>query len=211
MIGKDTRLSGLHDRAGPDRGLPVGRHGRAAVGPLPTPAVGILTRSMRADLGVMISASHNPYEDNGIKLFGPDGFKLSDEVEVDDRSAARRAGERPRRAGGARPRHAPRRRGRPLHRGGEGELPARASSRRPQDRGRLRQWRSLQGRADRAVGTGRGGDPDRRVARRLQHQRGCGSTHPDTMCRKVVKHDADIGIALDGDADRVIVADEQGS
>ena len=57
-------------------------------GPIPTPAVGMLTRSMRADLGVMISASHNPYDDNGIKLFGPDGYKLSDEVETQDRGAA---------------------------------------------------------------------------------------------------------------------------
>src|SRR5260221_1570864 len=55
--------------------------GELVLGPLPTPAVGFLTRSMRADLGVMISASHNPYEDNGIKLFGPDGFKLNDEIE----------------------------------------------------------------------------------------------------------------------------------
>ena len=53
------------------------------LGPVPTPAVGFLTRSMRADVGVMISASHNPYEDNGIKLFGPDGFKLSDAVEAE--------------------------------------------------------------------------------------------------------------------------------
>src|SRR5919199_1581592 len=61
LIGKDTRLTG----------------------PMPTPAVGMLTRSMRADLGVMISASHNPYDDNGIKLFGPDGYKLSDDFELE--------------------------------------------------------------------------------------------------------------------------------
>ena len=71
----------LHDRARAGRRLRRRRHGRDLVGPLPTPAIAMLTRSLRADLGVMISASHNPFEDNGIKLFGPDGFKLSDETE----------------------------------------------------------------------------------------------------------------------------------
>src|SRR5690348_8723853 len=81
VIGKDTRLSGyMLEQAMTAGFLSVGME-VLLLGPLPTPAIGFLTRSMRADIGVMISASHNPYEDNGIKLFGPDGFKLSDAVE----------------------------------------------------------------------------------------------------------------------------------
>jgi Phosphoglucomutase/phosphomannomutase, alpha/beta/alpha domain I len=82
VIGKDTRLSGYMIEQALTAGfLSVGVD-VLLLGPLPTPAVGFLTRSMRADVGVMISASHNPYEDNGIKLFGPDGFKLSDAIEM---------------------------------------------------------------------------------------------------------------------------------
>ena len=82
VIGKDTRLSGYMIEQALTAGfLSVGVD-VLLLGPLPTPAVGFLTRSMRADAGVMVSASHNPYEDNGIKLFGPDGFKLSDAVEA---------------------------------------------------------------------------------------------------------------------------------
>jgi phosphoglucosamine mutase len=87
VIGKDTRLSGYMIEPALTAGFIGAGHGRALLGPLPTPAVAMLTRSLRADLGVMISASHNPYEDNGIKLFGPDGFKLSDETERRDRGA----------------------------------------------------------------------------------------------------------------------------
>src|SRR3979411_1587720 len=83
LIGKDTRLSGYMIETALTSGfLSVGMD-VLLTGPIPTPAVGMLTRSMRADLGVMISASHNPFDDNGIKLFGPDGFKLSDEVELE--------------------------------------------------------------------------------------------------------------------------------
>src|SRR3954447_9603577 len=82
LIGKDTRLSGyLIENALTAGFLSVGLD-VFLVGPMPTPAVAMLTRSMRADLGVMISASHNLYEDNGIKLFGPDGYKLSDDIEL---------------------------------------------------------------------------------------------------------------------------------
>ena len=82
VVGKDTRLSGYMIEQALTAGfLSVGMD-VLLLGPLPTPAVGFLTRSMRADVGVMVSASHNPYEDNGIKLFGPDGFKLSDAVEA---------------------------------------------------------------------------------------------------------------------------------
>src|ERR1700736_4033443 len=81
VIGKDTRLSGYMIETAMVAGFTSVGMGVLLTGPIPTPAVGMLTRSMRADLGVMISASHNPYDDNGIKLFGPDGFKLNDDVE----------------------------------------------------------------------------------------------------------------------------------
>ena len=82
VIGKDTRLSGYMIEYALVAGFASVGADVLLLGPVPTPAVAMLTRSMRCDLGVMISASHNPYEDNGIKLFGPDGFKLSDEVEA---------------------------------------------------------------------------------------------------------------------------------
>ena len=81
LIGKDTRLSGYMIETALVAGFTSVGMDVLLTGPIPTPAVGMLARSMRADLGVMISASHNPFDDNGIKLFGPDGFKLSDEVE----------------------------------------------------------------------------------------------------------------------------------
>src|SRR5437773_4342404 len=81
LIGKDTRLSGYMIETALIAGFTSVGMDVFQTGPMPTPAVAMLTRSMRADLGVMISASHNPYDDNGIKLFGPDGFKLSDEIE----------------------------------------------------------------------------------------------------------------------------------
>ena len=83
VIGKDTRLSGYMFESALTAGLTSTGMNVLLLGPVPTPAVGLLTRSMRADLGVMISASHNPAIDNGIKFFGPDGFKLSDEVEAE--------------------------------------------------------------------------------------------------------------------------------
>src|SRR5499433_2747672 len=81
VIGKDTRLSGYMIETALVAGFTSVGMDVLLLGPMPTPAVAMLTRSMRADLGVMISASHNPYDDNGIKLFGPDGYKLNDEVE----------------------------------------------------------------------------------------------------------------------------------
>src|SRR3982075_377951 len=82
VIGKDTRLSGYMIENALVAGFTSVGIDVLLLGPMPTPAVAMLTHSMRADVGVMISASHNPYEDNGIKLFGPDGYKLSDEVEA---------------------------------------------------------------------------------------------------------------------------------
>ena len=81
LIGKDTRLSGYMIENALTAGFTSVGMDVLLTGPIPTPGVAMLTRSMRADLGVMISASHNPYDDNGIKLFGPDGYKLSDEIE----------------------------------------------------------------------------------------------------------------------------------
>src|ERR1700733_2169524 len=83
VIGKDTRLSGYMIEYALVAGFTSVGIDVLLLGPVPTPAVAMLTRSMRCDLGVMISASHNLFEDNGIKLFGPDGFKLSDEIEAD--------------------------------------------------------------------------------------------------------------------------------
>src|SRR6202051_243489 len=83
VIGKDTRLSGYMIEYAMVAGFTSVGIDVLLLGPVPTPAVAVLTRSMRCDLGVMISASHNPFEDNGIKLFGPDGYKLSDEIEAD--------------------------------------------------------------------------------------------------------------------------------
>src|SRR6476659_3920284 len=82
VIGKDTRLSGYMLEPALTAGLITMGMDVVLVGPLPTPAIAMLTRSLRADIGVVISASHNPFADNGIKLFGPDGFKLSDAVEA---------------------------------------------------------------------------------------------------------------------------------
>ncbi len=157
MIGKDTRLSGYMIEPALVAGFIGAGMDVVLVGPLPTPAIAMLTRSLRADLGVMISASHNPFEDNGIKLFGPDGFKLSDETEAEiealmasDLSSA--SSPAPAKLGrAARLEDA----GRPLHRGGEGHLPARPAAGRAEDRRRLRPRRRLPRRADGAVGTRR--------------------------------------------------------
>src|SRR3974390_1463482 len=83
VIGKDTRLSSYMIETALVAGFTSVGMDVLLLGPMPTPAVAMLTRSMRCDLGVMISASHNPFDDNGIKLFGPDGYKLSDEVELE--------------------------------------------------------------------------------------------------------------------------------
>src|SRR5688500_19619728 len=83
VIGKDTRLSGYMIESALQAGFTSVGMDVLLLGPMPTPAVAMLTRSMRCDIGVMISASHNPYDDNGLKLFGPDGIKLSDEVEAE--------------------------------------------------------------------------------------------------------------------------------
>ena len=173
LIGKDTRLSGYMIETALVAGFTSVGMDVLLTGPIPTPGVGMLARSMRADLGVMISASHNPFDDNGIKLFGPDGFKLSDEVEGkiealldSDLSQQLAKSER------SRSRQAHRRRAGPLHRIRQAHAAARARPVRLARGDRLRQRRRLQGGARRAVGTGRRRHRHRRRSRRRQHQQG---------------------------------------
>ena len=164
LIGKDTRRSGYMLETALTAGFTSVGMNVFLVGPVPTPAVGMLARSMRADLGVMISASHNPFEDNGIKFFGPDGFKLSDAAE--EAIEALLEGEPAlRRPGRDRPRHPHRRRARPLHGVRQDHLPARPAARRAEGRGRLRQRRGLPHRARGALGARRRGGPARRRPR----------------------------------------------
>jgi phosphoglucosamine mutase len=211
LIGKDTRLSGYMIEAALVSGFTAVGMDVILVGPMPTPAVAMLTRSLRADLGVMISASHNPFADNGIKLFGPDGYKLSDEVEASIEAIL--AGET----------------NLPL---AQPELVGRAQ-RLEDAHGRYIEFVKntfprglrLDGRKiviDCAHGAAYrvapavlwelgaevvplGVKPDG-----LNINRDCGSTATEGMCGAVVEHRADLGIALDGDADRLILADEAG-
>ncbi|MCZ6638158.1 MAG: phosphoglucosamine mutase, partial [Alphaproteobacteria bacterium] len=211
VIGKDTRLSGYLLEPALTAGFIAVGMDVVLVGPLPTPAVAMLTRSLRADLGVMISASHNPFEDNGIKLFGPDGFKLSDDVE--SRIEAR------------------------METGFEGQLSAPADlgrATRLDDavgryiehvKGCFPRGLRLDGMkivVDCANGAAY------RVAPKVLYELGaevvtlgvspnganinreCGATTPAAMQAAVVAVGADFGLALDGDADRVVVSDENG-
>jgi phosphoglucosamine mutase len=209
VIGKDTRLSGYMLENAMVAGFTSVGMDVVLVGPMPTPAVAMLTRSMRADMGVMISASHNPYADNGIKLFGPDGYKLSDEDEL--AIEAMIDGEVPLAPspGIGRARRVEDARGRYIHA---------AKSTFPEEltldglrvvvdcaNGAAYQvapsalWEL--GAEVIAIGvTPNGKNINDRV----------GSTAPDTLCETVVGAGAHIGIALDGDADRLIVADEAG-
>ena len=209
VIGKDTRLSGYMFEHALTAGLTSTGMNVLLMGPVPTPAVGLMTNSMRADLGVMISASHNPAEDNGIKFFGPDGFKLSDRVEGEiealiaagaDLAPADKIG-RATRIDDARFRYGER---------VKASLPrditldglkvvidcanGAAWSTAPQVLWEL-------GAEVVPVGT----NPDGHNI-----NRDCGSTHPATAAEAVVAHGADVGICLDGDADRVIIIDENG-
>ena len=170
VIGKDTRLSGYMLEPALTAGFVTMGMDVVLVGPLPTPAIAMLTRSLRADIGVVLSASHNPYGDNGIKLFGRDGYKLSDEIEHKIEAALAKGPTPARQPIGARPGQAARRRRRPLHRVRQAELSARPAARRTAHRRRLRPRRRLQGRADGVLGTRRRGVLARRVARRAQHQ-----------------------------------------
>jgi phosphoglucosamine mutase len=209
VIGKDTRLSGYMFENALTAGFTSTGMNVLLLGPVPTPAVGLLTKSMRADVGVMISASHNPHEDNGIKFFGPDGFKLSDEAEEEIEAIF------------------------------EGEVkPAPAASigrAKRIDDGRFRYMErvkatfpsdlTLEGLKvviDCANGAAYRAAPE--VLWELGAEvvplgvtpngrninDGCGSTAPELAAQTVRETGADVGICLDGDADRVIVIDETG-
>jgi len=211
IIGKDTRLSGYMLEPALVAGFTSAGMDVLLVGPLPTPAIAMLTHSMRADLGVMISASHNAFEDNGIKLFGPDGFKLSDETEIaiealmqSDLSGRLAA---PTKLGRAR---------RLEDAAGRYIESAKASFPRGLTLDGLRiVVDCANGAAYRVAPTVLaelgaeviriGVSPDG-----FNINKDCGSTQPSALCRAVLAHSADLGLALDGDADRVILADERG-
>jgi len=210
VIGKDTRLSGYMMENALVAGFTSVGMDVVQVGPMPTPAVALLAKSMRADLGVMISASHNPFYDNGIKLFGPDGFKLSDEDEIrieeliaseielapsEEIGRARRFEDAP---------------GRYIH-AVKASLP---------DHIRLDGLKIVIDCANGAAYkvapsviwelgtkvTAIGVEPN---GKNINLE--CGSTDTRALQAKVIEEGADIGIALDGDADRLIVVDEKGT
>ena len=173
VLGKDTRLSGYMIENAMVAGLTAAGMDVFLLGPIPTPAVAMLARSLRADMGVMISASHNPYYDNGIKLFGPDGYKLSDEIEqnieamidtgVEMALADSEGLGRAKRIDGVHDRYIE---------FAKRTLPQVDVAGRPARRRRLRQWRGLQGGARSPVGARRRSVPDQCRAERLQHQPG---------------------------------------
>ncbi|MES2548822.1 MAG: phosphoglucosamine mutase [Pseudomonadota bacterium] len=209
VIGKDTRLSGYMLENALTAGFCSTGMNVLLPGPVPTPAVGYLTRSMRADVGVMISASHNPHQDNGIKFFGPDGFKLSDAAEAEIEAMV------------------------------EGEIqPAKPENigraKRIEDgRGRYQEFvktsfpnglrlDGLKVVIDCANGAAYRAAPEvlwelgAEVIPVGVHPNGtnindrCGSTHTETAAEAVVAHGAHVGISLDGDADRIMILDEAG-
>jgi phosphoglucosamine mutase len=209
VIGKDTRLSGYMVESALVAGFTSVGMDVVLVGPMPTPAVAMLTTSMRADLGVMISASHNPFEDNGIKLFGPDGYKLSD---ADERAIEKRLESKPALAEPkliGRAKRIDDARGRYVHH---------AKSTFPE---RLR-LDGLKVVLDCANGAAYHVAPEALwelgadvvaigvAPNGLNINDGCGSTRPQALQQKVIDEGADIGLALDGDADRLIVVDEKG-
>ena len=211
VIGKDTRLSGYLFEPALTAGFVSVGMDVILVGPVPTPAVAMLTRSLRADLGVMISASHNPFEDNGIKLFGPDGYKLSDQIEAE--IEARMAGELETRLA------PPAKLGRAQRLDdAEGRYIEFAKNTFP----RQRMLNGLKVVVDCANGGAYEVAPT--VLWELEAEvvpvgvspdgfninKGCGSTDTDYLREQVMAHGADLGIALDGDADRVVLVDEQG-
>ncbi len=209
VIGKDTRLSGYMMESALVAGFTSVGMDVVLLGPMPTPAVAMLTTSMRADLGVMISASHNPFADNGIKLFGPDGYKLSDAAE---NAIEERLEQAPKLAAPAQIGRAKRiddARGRYVHH---------AKSTFP-DRLRLDGLKIV---VDCANGAAYHVAPDALwelgaevipigvSPDGLNINDGCGSTSPQLLQETVVASGAGIGLALDGDADRIIVVDETG-
>jgi len=211
VIGKDTRLSGYMIEPALTAGFIGAGMDVTLVGPLPTPAVAMLTRSLRADLGVMISASHNSYEDNGIKLFGPDGTKLSDQVELEIEALMDRAfGDR------LADSHLLGRASRLEDAAGRYIEVAKASFPRGSRLDGLRiVVDCANGAAYKVAPTvlwelGATVIPVGVTPDGFNINKGCGSTVPAYLCAQVIEHGAHLGIALDGDADRLIVADETG-
>jgi phosphoglucosamine mutase len=211
VIGKDTRLSGYMLEAALMSGFTSVGVDVFLLGPMPTPAVAMLTRSLRADIGVMISASHNKYEDNGIKLFDPDGYKLSDDmeleierlIEADSRTmlaSADRIG-RATRVESAQERYI--------------EFAKRTLPKNLKLTGLRIVIDCANGAAYKVAPEALwelgaevikiGVEPN---GRNINDK--CGSTAPDLLVQKVKEFRADIGIALDGDADRVVIVDEKG-
>ena len=211
VIGKDTRLSGYMIESALVSGFTATGMDVFQFGPLPTPAVAMLTRSLRADLGVMISASHNAYHDNGIKLFGPDGFKLSDEVELEIESLMVNGLE----TGLADPDEIGRAKRIDDSQARYIEFVKATFPKRRTLEGLKIVIDCANGAAYKVAPTALwelgadvvpiGVSPDG-----YNINRDCGSTAPDLLCETVRNEKADIGIALDGDADRVIIVDETG-
>lgn len=211
VIGKDTRISGYMIEYALVAGFTAVGMDVFLLGPMPTPAVAMLTRSLRADVGVMISASHNPYHDNGIKLFGPDGFKLSDETELMIEELMDNYDEsflvepirigRARRINSAHARYI--------------EFAKRTIGKQVVFDGLKVVIDSANGAAYKVAPAALwelgaeiieiGNKPDG-----FNINKDCGSTAPELLQKKVIEEGADIGIALDGDADRIIVVDETG-
>jgi len=211
VIGKDTRLSGYMLESAMLSGFTAMGMDVVLTGPIPTPAIAMMTRSLRADLGVVISASHNHAEDNGVKLFGPDGYKLSDEIEAE--IEARMDGIEKRLP--------------PAHRIGRARRPDDSTGRYVEyAKGAFPRGLSLGGMrvvVDSANGAGHrtapaafwelgaevikiGDQPNG-----LNINENCGATHPEQLQAAVKLHRADLGVALDGDADRVQLVDEKGA
>ncbi|MCA0276756.1 MAG: phosphoglucosamine mutase [Proteobacteria bacterium] len=212
VVGKDTRLSGYMIENALVAGLCAAGMDVFLLGPIPTPAVAMLVRSLRADIGVMISASHNPYHDNGIKLFGPDSYKLSDEIEqnieamLDQDVTAMLADSdglgRAKRVDGVHDRYI--------------EFAKRTLPRSMSLSGLRIVVDCANGAAYKvapAVLWELGAEviPINVEPNGFNINQECGSTHPAGLQKKIHEVRADIGIALDGDADRVVIVDENGT
>lgn len=209
VIGKDTRLSGYMIEPALTAGFISVGVDVFLLGPVPTPAVGMLTKSLRADAGVMISASHNPFQDNGIKLFGPNGFKLSD---TEEEAIEARMAEGPTLAAAADL-------GRALRiedgRGRYIEAAKQSFPRRLSLSGLRIVVDCANGAAYRTAPTvlwelGAEVIPIGVTPDGININAGVGSTAPEECRRKVIETRADLGVALDGDADRVLIIDERG-
>jgi len=209
VIGKDTRLSGYMMESAMVAGFTSVGMDVVLLGPMPTPAVAMLTKELRADLGVMISASHNPFADNGIKLFGPDGYKLSDKAELEIEALMEKGVDLIDAPNIGRAKRIDDARGRYIHF---------AKSTFP-DHLRLDGLKVV---VDCANGAAYQVAPDAlwelgaevialgTKPNGLNINDGCGSTSPEVLRETVVASGANLGLALDGDADRLIVVDERG-